>query len=43
MLDGLFYYFAGTGVVIGVKMEDEIEEDFLDYEGFDFMDDGDEY
>jgi len=27
MLDGLFYYFAGTGVVVGVVMEPEMEEE----------------
>lgn len=27
MFDGLFYYFTGTGVVVGVEMEECIQDD----------------
>ncbi len=27
MLDGLFYYFAGTGVVVGLRMDPDMVEE----------------
>jgi len=39
MLDGLFYYFAGTGVVVGVKMDPEAMEEIAQCEDWDDWDD----
>lgn len=40
MLDGIFYYFTGTGVVVGVQMEEDLPEEF---EECDLLDEDDNY